>query len=182
MAQETVQREMHVPDGVEVKIDARTITVSGPRGILKREFPDSGIQISQRDGMVIFSSTIAKRKRAALTGTYAAEFRNMVQGVTQGFRARLRVISSHFPITLEVKGPQLFINNFLGERHPRIARILSGVEVAVEGDYITVTGVDKDLVAQTAANIEQVIIVRKRDRRIFQDGIYLVEKAAPAEE
>ncbi len=182
MVQEGVQREIQVPEGVEVSIEGRTITVSGAKGRLTREFPDSSIEIRQEDGRIVFSSRIGKRKRAAIVGTYAAQLRNMIQGVTQGFRCRLRVISSHFPISLDVKETQLLINNFLGERHPRIAKILDGVDVSIEGDYITVSGIDKDLVAQTAANIEQATIVRNRDRRIFQDGIYLVEKATPLEE
>ena len=71
---------------------------------------------------------------------------------------------------------ELIINNFLGERKPRSARILPGAKVEIGKDEVSITGIDKEQVGQTMANIEQATKVRGFDIRIFQDGIYLVEK------
>ena len=102
----------------------------------------------------------------------------MVKGVTDGFTYTLKALYSHFPMTLAVKGNQLIVNNYFGERVPRSAAILNGVEVKVQNKTeVVVSGIDKEAVGQTAANIERSTTVKKRDRRVFQDGIYLIEKA-----
>ena len=102
----------------------------------------------------------------------------MVKGVTDGFSYTLKALYSHFPMTLAVQGNQLIVNNYFGERVPRSANILAGVDVKVQNKTeIVVSGIDKEAVGQTAANIERSTTVKKRDRRVFQDGIYLIEKA-----
>jgi large subunit ribosomal protein L6 len=81
-------------------------------------------------------------------------------------------------MTLAVKGNNLVVNNYFGERVPRSADILPGVDVKVSKKVeVTVSGIDKEAVGQTAANIERCTTIKKRDRRVFQDGIYLLEKA-----
>ena len=68
------------------------------------------------------------------------------------------------------------ISNFLGERKPRSAKIMGDSKVEIKGDTVVVSGIDKELVGQTMANIEQATKVRGFDIRVFQDGIYLVDK------
>src|SRR3989344_4935855 len=86
----------------------------------------------------------------------------------------------HFPVTLKVEGNKFVITNFLGEKTPRFAKIPQGVKVEVKGQKITVSSHNKDLAGQTAANLEKATKIRSRDRRIFQDGIFLVERPAGA--
>ena len=102
----------------------------------------------------------------------------MVKGVTDGFTYTLKALYSHFPMTLAVKGNEFVVNNYFGERVPRSSAILNGVNVKVQNKTeVIVSGIDKEAVGQTAANIERSTTVKKRDRRVFQDGIYLIEKA-----
>lgn len=176
-----VTKEFEIPEDVEVKIEASTITLNGPKGSIQRRLEAKGIQIEEEDGKVVMVTRYPSTRRVAIFGMQAALIRNMIEGVTKGFQSRLKIISSHFPITIEVKEGQVLINNFLGERYPRKATIHEGVEVTVEGEFMGVKGIDKDRVAQTAANIEQATVVRGRDRRIFQDGIYLVEETSAVE-
>ena len=101
----------------------------------------------------------------------------MVRGVTDGFTYNLKAVYSHFPMTLAVKGNKFVVNNYFGEKVPRSAEIIQGVEVKVNNKTdVVVTGINKENVGQTAANIERCVTVKKRDRRVFQDGIYLVGK------
>ncbi len=86
------------------------------------------------------------------------------------------MVYSHFPIQLRVDGDRLIIGNFLGEKKDRTAWIQSGVDVALNGDEVVVTGINKESVGQTAANIEQATRIKARDPRVFQDGIYVVGK------
>ena len=88
----------------------------------------------------------------------------MVKGVTDGFTYTLKALYSHFPMTLAVQGNQLIVNNYFGERVPRSANILAGVDVKVQNKTeIVVSGIDKEAVGQTAANIERSTTVKKRD-------------------
>ena len=118
----------------------------------------------------------ADRRKKALVGTIASHIENMIIGVTKKFYYKLKIIYTHFPVNVRIEGDTLYIENFLGEKAPRKAKILSGVDVKLSKDEITLEGIDIEKVGQTAANIEQATKVRGRDRRVFIDGIYIYEK------
>ena len=173
-----IDRVVEIPEEVTASIDGNTVTITGPKGSLSREFVSPRHDILQEGGAVIVRVDLPRRKESALAGTWQAHMNNMVKGVTEGFTYTLKALYSHFPMTLEVKGNQFVVNNYFGERVPRHANILPGVEVKVQNKTeVVVSGLDKEAVGQTAANIERCTTVKKRDRRVFQDGIYLIDKA-----
>ena len=102
----------------------------------------------------------------------------MIKGATKGFEYKMKTVFSHFPIKTSVDGNNFVIQNFLGERSARRAEILDGVNIEIKGEEITVRGVDKEKVGQTVANIERATLVKNRDIRVFQDGIYKIVKGA----
>ncbi len=108
--------------------------------------------------------------------TIKAHINNMITGVTKGFTYKMKIVYAHFPMTVKVQGDKVIIENFLGERHPRKAKILGDTKVQVKGDEVHITGIDKEDVGQTMANIEQATKIKRRDPRVFQDGIYLISK------
>ncbi|MEM3518903.1 MAG: 50S ribosomal protein L6 [Candidatus Hadarchaeales archaeon] len=170
-----IKEEIQVPEGVEFRVDGRAVEIIGPKGRIKREFGFPSVTLSV-DGRKIIVKTMGKRKEdRAAVGTVRAHIRNMIIGVTDGFTKKLRVVYSHFPITVKVEGKKVLISNFLGERAPRQAKIVGETEVEVAGDEILVKGISKDDVGQTAINIERATAVKYRDRRIFQDGCFIVE-------
>ncbi|MBC7219093.1 MAG: 50S ribosomal protein L6 [Hadesarchaea archaeon] len=172
-----VQEKIEVPDGVEVRVEGKRVEVSGKKGKLTREFDLPGLKIKADGRTIIGEISSLRRKDKAALGTFKAHIMNMVKGVTEGFVYKLRVVYSHFPITVKVEGKHVTIHNFLGERSPRVAEIVGDVAVEVNGDEIIVRGINKEDVGQTAFNIEQATYVRHRDRRIFQDGCYIVERS-----
>jgi large subunit ribosomal protein L6 len=101
---------------------------------------------------------------------------NMITGVTKGFTYKLKVAFAHFPITVKVKGDEVHVENFYGERAPRVAKIVGNCKIEVEEDDVIVKGVSIDDVGQTAANIEQATTVKRKDQRVFLDGVYIYEK------
>jgi len=111
-----------------------------------------------------------------MVGTFWAHIRNLIRGVTEGFEYKLKVVYAHFPIKLRVEGDEVIIENFLGEKHPRKAKIVGRVKVEIRGQEIIVKGIDKEECGQTAANLEQATKIKRLDPRVFQDGIYIVEK------
>ncbi len=172
-----VRKEIEIPEGVTVNVEGRVITVRGPKGEVRRDFSFArNVRIYLRDNKVIVESFFARRKQRALTFSIAAHIRNMIKGVTEGYRYKLKIIYSHFPISVKVQGDKVIIENFLGERAPRIAKIVGNAKVRVEKRDIIVEGVDIEEVGQTAANIEQATKIRGFDRRVFVDGIYIYEK------
>jgi large subunit ribosomal protein L6 len=100
----------------------------------------------------------------------------MITGVRKGFTYKLKIVFSHFPISVKVQGKTVLIENFTGERNPRKAKIVGNANVKVSGDDIIVQGINLEDVSQTAANIEQATKVKRKDPRIFLDGIYLYER------
>jgi large subunit ribosomal protein L6 len=170
------KEEFEVPEGVELKLTGRTVEVSGPKGKLTRTFDLPRITLKAEGRKISIESESARRKDKAAVSTIKAHIQNMCKGVTQGFTYKLRVVYSHFPITVKVEGKRVLIHNFLGERSPRVAKIVGDTTVEVSGDEITVRGINKEDVGQTAFNIEQATSVKYRDLRIFQDGCYITEK------
>ena len=173
-----IEHIVTIPEGVTANYsEDGVVTISGPKGSLNRQFNSTSVSMHQEGGALIVRADLPRRKTKALAGTWNAHLNNMIKGVTEGFTYNLKAFYSHFPMTLEVKGREFVVNNYFGERVPRRANILNGVDVKVNNKVeVVVTGIDKENVGQTAANIERCVVVKNRDRRVFQDGIYLLNK------
>ncbi len=177
MSTKMMLEEIEIPEGVEVKVEGNKVWVKGEKGEVQREFKLlKGIKISLEDKKIKIISEVEKRKFKKIVKTTVAHLKNMIKGVQEGFRYRLRICFSHFPITVKVEGDKVIIENFLGERNPRVAKIVGNTKVEVKGDEIIVFSADKEAAGQTAANIESATRIRGIDRRVFQDGIYIIEK------
>jgi large subunit ribosomal protein L6 len=172
-----VRKTVEVEDGVKVNYDTTSgeFTVVGPLGTLKRTFINPKITVECKGKTVTLFSNLPKRKDYALIGTWAAHITNMVDGVTKGFEYKMKIVYSHFPIKTHVKDDELIIENFLGEKLPRKARMVGDTKVKVSGDQIVVNGIDIEAAGQSVANIERATKIKRYDPRVFQDGIYLVE-------
>ena len=168
-----MEKELEIPEGVNVEINEKLVKISGEKGQLERTFKYSyNIRIEKKDNKIVVSSSSDKRKVKAMVGTIIAHIRNMIKGVTKGYTYKMKIVYSHFPVTVKVEGDKLLINNFLGEKKPRIAKIVGDTKIEVKGQDLTLTGINREDVGQTMGNIEQACRISKYDRRIFQDGIY----------
>ncbi|MDI6642518.1 MAG: 50S ribosomal protein L6 [Candidatus Hodarchaeaceae archaeon] len=172
----SIKEEIEAPEGVKLELSGRTVEVSGAKGKLIRTFDFPNLMLRVEGRKVLIETDSTRRTDKAAVNTVKAHLQNMFKGVTNGFVYKLRIVYSHFPITVKVEGKRVLIQNFLGERAPRVARIVGDVNVEVCGDEILVSGADKEEVGQTAFNIEQATFVKYRDLRIFQDGCYIVER------
>jgi large subunit ribosomal protein L6 len=170
------ERTVTIPKGVKIEVDGPMVRVSGPRGQLERTFRFPQITLTLRDDTLVISTTADRKRTIAMVGTIQAHVQNMVRGVTEGFEYRMKVVYSHFPIQLKLSGDRLEINNFLGEKKPRYAQIVPGVTAKVGNDEIILTGIDREKLGITSANIEHATKIKYRDPRIFQDGIYRVQR------
>ncbi|MDK2891578.1 MAG: large subunit ribosomal protein [Methanoculleus sp.] len=172
-----ITRQVEIPPGVDITLEGSVLTVSGPKGTLARDMRFPQIDLKVEDGEVVVSTASDKKRILAMTGTLEAHVKNMIRGVVDGYEYRMKVVYSHFPIQLKLQGNRLEINNFLGEKQSRTAKIIEGVTIKLGNDEVALTGIDKEKVGNTAANIEHATRITKRDPRVFQDGIYITERA-----
>ena len=173
---------VQIPENVEGTLDGRTVTIKGEKGELTRDFSHAPITIRLNDKTVIVQASWPRKREAALVGTVCSHIQNMIKGVTAGYTFKLKIIYSHFPITVKVEGKHLIITNFTGERNPRKAKIMGNTKVMVKGEDIIVQGISLEDVSQTAANIQNSTKIRNKDPRVFLDGIYVFEKHEGFEE
>jgi len=170
-------KEATVPSEVTLDITGSKIVARGPKGEVHKQLEvTKDIKLERIDNKVKVSSESEKRTTKALVGTIAAHIRNAVEGAAKGYTYRMRVIYSHFPVTVKVEGDKVVVSNFLGERVPRVAKILGKTQVKVDQQDVILTGCDVDEVSQSAANIEQTCRIVGYDKKIFQDGIYITSK------
>ena len=117
-----------------------------------------------------------KKKDVISANTVSSIVRALVHGVTKGYEYKMKVVFAHFPVTVKIKDDTVMVENFMGERSPRLAKILAGCKVSTEGDDILIKGTSLEQIGQTAANIEQATKIKRKDQRIFLDGVYVYEK------
>lgn len=170
-------KTIEIPSGVSVELEGHRVKVNGQEGENSRTFVSKKLDMSKKGNAIIVGSKSATKMEKKMMNTIAAHIKNMILGVQKKFEYELKAVYSHFPVTLEVKGHELIIKNFLGEKVPRKTKIPKGVDVEVKGNVITVASTDLELAGQTAANLETATRIRLRDKRIFQDGIFIIKKA-----
>lgn len=177
MKEKIIEEKITIPSNVSIKIENYKIIIKGELGEIKEDFSHaSPIFILQGNELIIKIKGKGKRAKALL-GTIKSLIKNMIIVVSKGYTYKLKVISSHFPISVKVSGNTVLIENFLGEKYVRKAKIVGeNTKVIPKGEDIIVTGINKYEVSQTAANIERAVRIKRKDPRKFLDGIYVYEK------
>ncbi len=179
MEKKTHSTTIQIPSGINFEVDKNTVIIKGSKGELKRSFLNPRIIISKVNNLVSIKceeNIKFSQSDKMYINTYRAHIINMFNGVSNGYSAKLKICAGHFPMNVSVDGTNFVIKNFLGEKVPRKISILNSVKVQVQGDEILVNGIDKEAVGQTAAKIEQLTRITNKDRRIFQDGCYIIQK------
>src|SRR3989338_4358999 len=179
MANKSYSTQLEIPQGIDLQIVSNNIIVKGPKRNLERKFLNPKIELVKEGSFLLFKCRQGfkfSQSDKMLMNSFKAHVKNMFIGVDKGYSAKLKICSGHFPMNVTVDSSNVMIKNFLGEKVPRKARILDGVKVQVQGDIILVNGLDKEKVGQTAATIEQTTRITNKDRRIFQDGCYIISK------
>lgn len=173
---------LDVPEGVHFEIKARIVSVTGPRGTLKKDLKHIDVAFHKISSNQIKIQVLhGSRKHVAVVRTVKAILQNMITGVTKGFRYKMRYVYAHFPINVNIEnqGAKIEIRNYLGEKQVRVIHAHEGVSVEVDKsakDTLQVLGNSLENVSQTAADIQQICKARNKDIRKFLDGIYVSER------
>lgn len=177
MSTEAVEEKaVQVPAGVKATLVGRSLTVRGKLGEVRKDFDKINVNLAVQGDRIVFAPFSKKKKDNVIINTVLSIVANMVTGVTKGYTYRVKVVYAHFPISVKTKGDEILVENFVGERSPRIAKILGACKVTVEGDDVVVKGVSLEDVGQTAANLELATKIKRKDQRVFLDGLYIYEK------
>ena len=171
-----LERAVEIAEGVEVSINGNEFVVKGNGKELKKTFDIGKIKSEVKDKKIILTANGASKREAKMMGTIDAHLKNMIKGVNEDFVYELEVANVHFPMNVKAEGSKILIKSFLGETTVREAKVLDNVKVDIKGTHITVTSYDIEAAGQTAANLEKATRLTGRDRRIFQDGIFITKK------
>lgn len=175
---------LKVPRKVEITVDGRNVTVTGPKGTLNQNFDHISISLTKLGKRTVrLDMYYGTRKQLACVKSVQSHIRNMITGVTEGFKYLMRFAYSHFPINVAVSadGKRLEIRNYLGERRTRFVTVPEGVTAVrtpnnVQKDQLEITGIDINAVGRTASLVNQACKAKNKDIRKFLDGIYVSAK------
>lgn len=166
-----------IPEGISVSLEERTISVKGKLGTIKKDFTKLPAFLTIENNIVKIEPYGTRRKDFAISKTAQSIINNMIKGVQNGYKYRMKIVFAHFPITVKIKDGKVHVENFFGERKARISNIVGdSTKVAIEGDDIVITGPHLEHVSQTAANIELSTRVKNKDKRVFLDGVYVYSR------
>jgi large subunit ribosomal protein L6 len=169
-------KKIEIPEGVEVSVVGTKVIVQKDGKKNEREFDLLSIKLEKKGNEIVLEEKKASKKEKRRMNTIASHIKNMIKGIQEKFEYKLKICFSHFPITVEMKGNEAIIKNFLGERSPRKIKMPEGANIKIDKEIITVDSYDKEIAGQAAANFEMVTRIVNRDRRIFQDGIFITNK------
>lgn len=168
---------LEIPKGISVTLEDRIITVQGKLGTIEKDFTKLPAFLTIEKNILKIQPYGSRRKDFAISNTAKSIINNMIKGVQNGYKYKMKVVFAHFPITVKVKDGRVYVENFFGERKARISKIVGpSTKVAVEGEDIVISGPHIEDVSQTAANIELSTKVKNKDQRVFLDGIYIYSR------
>jgi large subunit ribosomal protein L6 len=168
---------LEIPEGISVTLEERTISVKGKLGTVKKDFTKLPAFLKVENNIIKIEPYGTRRKDFAISKTAQSIINNMIKGVQNGYKYKMKIVFAHFPITVKIKDGKVHVENFFGERKARISKIVGeSTKVAIEGDDLVITGPHLEHVSQTAANIELSTRVKNKDQRVFLDGVYVYSR------
>jgi large subunit ribosomal protein L6 len=146
------KKPIAIPKGVTVKVDGNAVEVKGPKGQMRQALPP-GVTAVVEDGQLLTRKSTDDRALDKFHGLARSLVNNAVLGVTDGWKRELDIVGVGY--RAELKGQQMTLA--LGYSHPVVFEVPKGIEIAVDKQtHITVTGVDRQLVGQVAANLRSL--------------------------
>ena len=176
MTEKSAEKTIQIPEGIEIIANKNELTAKSDGKENKRIFSLRNIKITKQGNLLKISSEKSTKRELKIIGTIVAHIKNMINGIKDDFVYTLEICNVHFPMVVKAEGDKVIIKSFLGESTNRIAKIVKNSKVEVKGNKIIVSSFDIESAGQTAANIEKATKIKSRDRRIFQDGIFITKK------
>ena len=173
---EKFEEAIDIPEGVTVTQKKHMLQFQGPLGKTHKSFRSIPIEIEIRDNKIHLKAIGRRKRDYSILHTARSIIRNICEGLIEGYTIKMKVVFAHFPITVKIEGKNVLIENFQGERAPRVTKIVGNTKVIPKGEDVILTGEVWTDITQTAANIQLHTKVKDKDHRVFLDGIYVYEK------
>ncbi len=175
--EQQITAEVEAPASVTIKKEGNLIQVKGTLGTVKKDFTKLPATVTVEGNKVTIKPYGTRKRDLAVTNTARSIITGMIKGVEKGYTYKLKIIFAHFPISVKVRGKEVHVENFFGERSARVSRIIGdATKVSVVGEDVVIQGPSLEDVSQTAANIEQSTKIKGKDQRVFLDGLYIYSK------
>ena len=177
----SVDDELEIPEDISIDISPlKLITIKGKKGSISKDFGHAkSIDVFKEGNKICFHADFPRKKQMALIGTLKNVLNNLILGIQNEYTYKMKIVYSHFPITLvppKGNSKEILIKNFIGERAPRVTYAIGDVKIKANKEEVIVSGLDREAVGQTCANIQLKCRIKEKDKRVFQDGIYVYEK------
>lgn len=174
------KEEVKIPNGCEVTLIDKVMTFKGKKDTLTRDLSNFNLYFVVEKDKITVNLWNGNSREQSKVKTASSIIKNAITGCMSGFRYNLRVVSKHFPMTVELEenGRVVVIKGFLGEKNRRVYR-LRGNSSAVLGEdkaVFSIEGSSLEDVSQSAGTIQENCQVKKTDTRWFLDGIYVTTK------
>ena len=173
---EKFKDEIIIPEGIKVTQNKHMLKFEGPLGKCFKSFRKIPVNIEITEDKILLKATGFRKKDYSILHTVRSIIKNICEGLIEGYTIKMKVVFAHFPITVKVDGKKILVENFQGERAPRITKSVGATKVIPKGEDVILTGEVWTDITQTAANIEQKTKVKNKDHRVFLDGIYVYDK------
>lgn len=168
--------KVEVPEGVSVGLQRGVLKVEGPLGYTFKSFRKIPVNLKLEDGAVLLSAQDNRKEDYAILNTSRSLVRNLIEGIIEGYTIKMKIVFAHFPVSVKVDSGYILVENFQGEHAPRRAKIVGSTKVIPKEDDVIITGAVLTEVTQTAANVHQATRIKRKDHRVFLDGIYVYDK------
>jgi len=175
--EQEIRAEVEAPASVTIRKEGNLIEVQGKLGKVKKDLTKLPATVTVEGNKITIKPYGTRKRDLAVTNTARSIITGMIKGVEKGYTYKLKIIFAHFPISVKVKGKEVYVENFFGERSARISKIIGdATKVSVVGEDVVIQGPSLEDVSQTAANIELSTKTKGKDQRVFLDGLYIYSK------
>lgn len=169
--------EIEIPENVKIRMEGNVFIVDGKLGSLRKDITKLPVAVDVKDKKLVVRPPGTRKKDLAVTNTVKSIIQSMIKGVETGYTYKLKVVYAHFPISVKTKGREIHVENYFGERAPRVSHMVGdSTKVNVIGEDVIVQGPSLEDVSQTAANIEFSTKLKGKDQRVFLDGLYIYSR------
>lgn len=172
-----LHEEIDVPEGISTELDNNFLIMKKDNKLIKRKL-NPLINLKIEGKKIVMTSKRARKTEKRLFGTFRAHIKNMIKGLIDEFTYKLQVSNVHFPMSVSYDKPknELVVKNFLGEAKERRIKLIPNVDIKIDKEIIEISSFDIEKAGIAATIIEKGTRVKNKDRRIYQDGIFIVQK------
>ncbi|MCY3853985.1 MAG: 50S ribosomal protein L6 [Thaumarchaeota archaeon] len=170
---EYFEETIDIMDGITIKQNKHHLRIVGPLGKISKNFKKIPIEFKLEQNKLYIKTINNKKTDYAILHTIKSIVNNLMKGLITGYTIKMKTVYSHFPISIKIKENEIHIENFIGERHPRIIKIHGNTKAKVVSGDIILTGNVLTDVTQTAADLQLRTKIKNKDPRVFLDGIFI---------